>query len=88
MRRVLRQEKTYIFAYLLHVYVNTRQPTPETRVRVIPPNNHFRTSCLFEQVDHLRLKDVVDTLYGISGATLRHSKDVDDLDSVLVDKFA
>ena len=64
------------FAYLLHVYV---APQPSQDVLFV---------CLFEHVKHLGLKDVVDTLCRNSSATLKHCKDVDDLDSVLVNQFA
>lgn len=45
-------------------------------------------SGLFQHIDHLGLENVIHRLYADRRTGLWHSKDVDDLNSVFVDKLA
>ena len=55
---------------------------------VIPPNDGFRPSGLFQHFEHFRLENVIDGFDGDRRPGLRHREDIDNLNGIVVHEFA
>uniref|UniRef100_A0A915IMT9 Uncharacterized protein n=1 Tax=Romanomermis culicivorax TaxID=13658 RepID=A0A915IMT9_ROMCU len=48
------------FKTLLRIDIDAGQPTTETRVTMVPTDNHFRASRLFQHIQHFGLENGID----------------------------
>ena len=71
----------------LSVDIGTGQPTTKARMGMVPPHNHFGSARLFEHVQHFRLKDRIYGFYTHGGSRLRHRKDVNTINCVIIDEL-
>mmetsp|Transcript_17893 Transcript_17893/g.36694 ORF Transcript_17893/g.36694 Transcript_17893/m.36694 type:complete len:256 (+) Transcript_17893:205-972(+) len=73
---------------LLRVDINAGEPAAESRMRVIPTNNHLRSPSLLEHIKHLRLEDGIHSLHANSCSALRHCENIANANGIVVDKVS
>lgn len=67
--------------------INHGEPATESWVAVVPTDAYLFPSYDTQHFKHLLLVDRVDCFYAYCGGKLGHRKNIDDLDSILINEF-
>jgi hypothetical protein len=73
---------------MVSIYINSGQPASETWMGMVPSYDDFTSLGLSEHIGHVCLEDWIDGFDGNTGTTLGHSKDIDNLDSIIINKLS